>query len=127
MQQANRAYAEENLLALLELQLRAEQIDAAHLASVDRRRLEHYVIVLQEQVAELRSETRRMEDGFRAATGLPPGAGLQPHKADRMISAEGRRLRGELQLLRRQVKSLQDAEAVKAWLREERKGGLAGR
>ena len=37
MQQANQAYAEENLLALLELQLQAELIDAAHLASVDRR------------------------------------------------------------------------------------------
>ncbi|RYZ11082.1 MAG: J domain-containing protein, partial [Comamonadaceae bacterium] len=33
MQQANQAYADDNLLALLELQLQAEQIDAAHLAA----------------------------------------------------------------------------------------------
>ncbi|GAB3765035.1 J domain-containing protein [Ramlibacter monticola] len=121
MQHANLAYAEDNLLALLELQLQAEQIDAAHLASVDRRRLEHYVIVLQEQVADLQSETRRLEAGFRAATGLAAGSGLQPRKADRMISSEARRLRGELLSLRRQTKSLPDAEAIRAWLREQRR------
>ncbi|WP_330908899.1 J domain-containing protein [Ramlibacter sp.] len=121
MQQANQAYADENLLALLELQLQAEQIDAAHLASVDRRRLQHYVIVLQEQLAELQSEARRLESGFRAATGLAAGSGLQPRKADRVISSEAQRLRDELLLLRRQTRSLLDGENTKAWLREQRK------
>ena len=121
MQQANQAYAEENLLALLELQLQAEQIDAAHLASVDRRRLQHYVIVLQEQLADLQSETRRLEAEFRAATGLAAGSGMQPRKADRLITSEAQRLRSELLLLRRETKSLQDAQAMKAWLREQRK------
>jgi hypothetical protein len=121
MQQANQAYAEENLLALLELQLQAELIDAAHLASVDRRRLQHYVVVLQEQLADLQSETRRLEAEFRAATGLAPGAGLQARKADRIITSEAQRMRSELQLLRRQTRALLDVEAVKAWLREQRK------
>ena len=121
MQHANKAYAEENLLALLELQLQAEQIDAAHLASVDRRRLEHYVIVLQEQVADLQAETRHLEAGFRAATGLAAGTGLQSRKADRMITSEARRRRGELLSLRRQARSLPDADAIRAWLREQRR------
>lgn len=120
MQQANQAYAEEDLLALLELQLQAERIDAAHLASVDRRRLEHYVSVLEEQLADLQSETRRLEAGFREATGLPAGTGLQPRKADRMISSEAQRLRGELLLLRRQATSLPDVEALREWLRNQR-------
>lgn len=123
MQQANHAYAEQNLLALLELQLQAEQIDAAHLASVDRRRLQHYVDVLQEQLADLQSETRRLESEFREATGLAPGSGLQARKADRMISSEAQALRGDLQLLRRQAQglALADTEALKSWLREQRK------
>lgn len=123
MQQANQAYAEDNLLLLLELQLQAEQVDAAHLASVSRQRLQHYAIVLQDQVTELQSETRRLEAGFRAATGLPAGSGLQPRKADRMISAEAQRLRGDLLALRRQTRLLPDVEATKAWLREQRKAG----
>lgn len=121
MQQANRAYAEENLLGLLELQLQAEQIDAAHLAAVDRRRLQHYVTVLEEQLADLRSEIRRLEDDFRDATGLAPGAGLQPRKADRLISSEAQRLRGTLQALRRQMQWLLDADTLKEWLREQRR------
>jgi hypothetical protein len=119
MQQANQAYAEEDLLALLELQLQAEQIDAAHLGGADRRRLQHYVSVLEEQLADLQSETRRLEAAFREATGLPAGAGLQPRKADRMISSEAQRLRGELLLLRRQAKALLDVEAIKEWLRAQ--------
>lgn len=121
MQQANRAYAEQDLLGLLELQLQAERIDAAHLAGVDGRRLQHYIAVLQEQLADLQRETRRLEAEFREATGLPPGTGLQARKADRMISSEAQRLRSALLLLQRQVRSLRDADAIQAWLRQHRK------
>lgn len=121
MQQANQAYAEDNLLVLLELQLQAEQIDPAHLASADRRRLQNYVTVLQEQLAELQSETRRLEMEFREATGLAPGTGLQPRKADRVITSEAQRLRGALASLRREAKSLADLDTLKGWLREQRR------
>jgi hypothetical protein len=121
MQQANQAYAGRNLLALLELQLQAEQVDAAHLAAADERRVRHYVAVLQEQLADLQSETRRLEAEFRAAAGVAPGSGLQARKADRLISSDVQRLRGELLLLRRQTRMLLDVEAVKRWLREQRK------
>lgn len=122
MQQANEAYAAGNLLALMELQLQAEELDAAHLATVDPRRLGHFVTILQEQLADLQAEVRRLEADFRAAVGAPPGHGLQPRKADRLISAEAQALRGELGLLRRQVKALADIEATKDWLRAQRRG-----
>lgn len=122
MQQANQAYGEGNLLVLLELQLQAEQVDAGHLAAADQRRLQHYAEVLQEQLSQLQSEIRRLEAEFRAAVGLAPGAGLQPRKADRLISSQAQGLREELQLLRRQTSSLLDVEATRAWLRTQRKG-----
>ena len=121
MQEANDAHAAQNLLALLELQLQAEQMDANHLAAADRKRLQHYVTVLQEQLADLQSETRRLEAAFRAATGLPPGSGLQARKADRMISAEAQRLRSDLLALRRQTRSLLEEEDMREWLRALRK------
>lgn len=121
MQRANQAYAEGNLLALLELQLEAEQVDAARIAAADPRRLQHYVTVLREQLADLQSETRRLEAEFRAAAGIAPGAGLQPRKADRIVSSEVQRLRDEVLLLRRQTRSLSDLEATKRWLRDVRK------
>ena len=121
MQQANQAYAKQDLLALLELQLQAERMDAARLATGDRRRLQHYVVVLQAQLADLQSETRRLEAGFRDATGLPAGSGLQPRKADRIISSEAQRMRTELLMLRRQVQTLLDGDAVKGWLQAQRR------
>jgi hypothetical protein len=122
MQQANQAYEQRNLLALLELQLQAEQIDASHLRLANRQRLEHYVAVLQEQLAELQAETRRLESSFREATGAAPGSGLQARKADRLISSEAQRLRGDLLALRREARALLDVADLKAWLRAVRKG-----
>jgi cytochrome c5 len=121
MQQANQAYADGNLLALLELQLHAEQVNTGAPAAVDDRRLQHYIAVLQEQLAELQSETRRIEADFRADAGLAPGTGLQPRKAERATSAEAQRLREELLLLERQARLLADVDATKDWLRALRK------
>ena len=121
MQQANQAHADGNLLALLELQLQAEQVNTRGPAAADERRLGHYIAVLQEQLAELQTETRRIEAEFRADASLPPGAGLQPRKAQRVASAEVQRLRDELMLLQRQIRLLQDVDAAKDWLRALRK------
>lgn len=123
MQQANEAYAAGNLLALLELQLEAEQVDAANLAAANQQRLGHYILTLQEQLADLQAEARHLEAQFRAATGVAPGIGMQPRKADRLISSEAQRLRGELLLLRAQVRVLQDVCETKRWLRETAKPG----
>jgi hypothetical protein len=117
MQHANQAYASNNLLALLEMQLQAEQIDMARLASLDQRRLAHYITVLQEQLAELQQETRKLETWFRAAMGASPGSGMPARKADRMITAEAQRLRGDLELLAQQTKLLRDPDETKEWLR----------
>jgi hypothetical protein len=121
MQQANQAHAEGNLLALLELQVQAEQLDMAQLAPTDQRRLEHFVAVLQDQLARLQAETRALESAFREMAGLPAGSGLQPRKADRVISSEAQRLREELLLLRQQTRLLLDVEATREWLRELRR------
>ena len=64
MQSVNQAYANKDLLQLLELQLRFEQIDAEHLATVDDSRLQHYVKVLQDQSRELDMELAEVTEPF---------------------------------------------------------------
>jgi hypothetical protein len=122
MQQANEARAERDLLGLLELQLQAEQMHRGALGSVNRSRLEHYVTVLQEQLGDLQSEVRRLEANFRARTGLAPGFGLQPRKAERAITAKAQRLRGDVLALRQQVRLILAGEDTGVWLREIRTG-----
>lgn len=58
MQRANQAYEAQDLLALLSLQIELEQIDAAHLAGLADERVQHYNLVLQEQLDALRGEIR---------------------------------------------------------------------
>jgi hypothetical protein len=121
MQQANQAYEQRNLLALLELQVAAEELETANLPGLDERRVRHYITVLQDQLDELQAETRRLEASFRSAAGAGPGSGMQPRKADRLVSAEAQRLRADLQLLRRQTRLLLDVESTREWLREQRR------
>lgn len=120
MQQANRAYAEGDLLELLALQLQAAQVEAARRAGSDPKRLQHQVTLLEEQLAELRTDAQRLESSFRAATGASPGSGLAPHKADRLITALVQQLREEQVLLQRQAVLLRDVDSTRSWLRQVR-------
>ncbi len=120
MQEVNQAYANGDLLALLELQLRIEQIDATHMANLDTRRLKHYIKVLAEQLDELRKETLRVEAEFRMDFGLERGWGLNPLKLGNLLQRELRSLRAELAQARQQARVFEDPPATKRWLKAER-------
>src|SRR5690606_40850023 len=73
------------------LQLRIEQIDTAHLASLDPERLAHYNQVLREQLAELDEEVARLCAPFELVGSA--GRGVTPADADRSIDrSEERRV-----------------------------------
>ena len=88
MQQVNRAYAANDLLTLLELQLRIEQVDASHIANASAQRLKHYNKVLSEQVAELKGEIARVESGFCFEFGAEPRWGINPRKLGGVLEAD---------------------------------------
>ncbi len=56
MKRVNQAYQNEDLLALLSLQIEVEQIDIEHLAALPEQRLRHYNHVLKEQIRTLETE-----------------------------------------------------------------------
>jgi hypothetical protein len=93
MQQANQAYANNDLLTLLELQLRIEQVDAGHLAQADAQRIKHYNKVLTEQLGEIKNELDRVEMGFRMDFDLEPGWGLKPQKLGLLLQQRQRELK----------------------------------
>ncbi|CAM4151630.1 J domain-containing protein [Roseateles saccharophilus] len=120
MQRVNQAYAASDLLALLELQLQIEQIDASHIASASAQRLKHYNKVLSEQLAELRAEVDHVEMQFRFEFGLEPGWGLKPGKLGSVLDQHSRELRAELSQQQRDLRMLSDTAATKRWLKRER-------
>ena len=120
MQKANQAYAANDLLALLELQLQVEQVDAGHIGSASAQRVRHYNKVLAEQLEELKDEIDRVEIGFRMDFGLEPGLGLNPKKLLGSIEAQAKDMRAGLALRRQELRKLDDRVGMKRWLKRQR-------
>ena len=73
MQQANQAYARNDLLTLLTMQLDLEQIDSQHLAGLSDARLLHYNQVLREQLQALQQEVEAFAMPFVMPLVMPFG------------------------------------------------------
>ena len=121
MQRVNQAYAANDLLALLELQLQVEQIDASHIANAGAARLKHYNKVLDEQLAELRLEIDRMEMEWCMEFGMDPLQPVHPRKLQMLLDEEARLCRAELAQLQRKTRMLADPAATRRWLKQQRK------
>jgi hypothetical protein len=121
MQKVNQAYAANDLLTLLELQLQIEQVDASHIASASTQRLKHYNKLLAEQLTELKHEVDRVEGGFRMDFGLEMGWGLKPNKLMTFIEEGTQHLRAELAAQQRERRLLEDKAATKRWLKRQQR------
>jgi hypothetical protein len=121
MAQVNEAYDRGDLLALLELQLRIEQVDADHLARADTQRLKHYNKVLAEQLEELRLELEVVETGFQMDFGLDPFERLEPKRLGKLLESEAAQLRAALATVQRETKTFADPAATRRWLKTQRR------
>jgi hypothetical protein len=106
MQRANQAYAGDDLLALLALQIEIEQIDASHLAQASDTRIAHFNEVLKEQLAALQAETDACAAPILYA--LPLFSTADEVAADHAFNARVARLRAFRRQLERDAKALAD-------------------
>ncbi len=122
MQRANQAYARDDLLALLSLQLEIEQIDAEHAARVTSQRARQFNLLLSEQLQELKQALELRQAVFGEGYALPPherpsakmlGTLLQRLKLDAEV--DSRDLRSDLRQL------AGGKPAVRAWLKQARR------
>lgn len=122
MQKANQAYAANDLLALLELQLQIEQVDASHIANASAERVRHYNKVLAEQLAELKNETEAVQLDFEMRFTLDLPGQVAPSQLGRIADEEVRQIRATLLALQRDRRTVEgDRAAIKAWLKRERR------
>jgi len=117
MQRVNSAYSNNDLLALLELQLEIEQIDQAMINSISEDRLKHYNKVLKEQSAELQQELDMVEMSFRAHFDFPPYGALSPTMAFTMLERDIAQIQQDIAGLKDDVELLQDPKNLKKWLK----------
>ncbi len=117
MQRVNQAYAANDLLTLLGLQLEIEQIDAAHLASVSPQRLAHYNQILREQITDLEIEMESCVLPFRDMIEVSRDFALTPAAVDRRLSAELAELRETVRVLEEDLVAFRDPDRLRATLK----------
>jgi hypothetical protein len=120
MQRVNDAYANNRLLDLLQLQLEAEQIDPAQLASLSAERLKHYNHVLAEQLEELQHEVAVTEGAFMVEFHLHPLQQLKPAGLMDELRRQVAHLTMDIHQLRLQLELLDELPTLKRWLKTQR-------
>lgn len=128
MQRVNVAYEAKDLLLLLELQLRFEQVDPTKVDTIAEDRLRHYNAILDEQARQLDDELRELELPYRMALELSPSARLSPERVVQQIRVDAEMLRARVALVRGDTVAFQDIKQLKAWLGMLRSAaGIRGR
>ena len=121
MQHANTAYQAGDLLALLELQLKIEQIDPAHLSGLPNERLVHYNHVL---AGQLQSIKRELADLLTPIAGFMGYGRAQLAEDDlrRTLDQEYGELRKLVRATEADVASFRDIDVLKRRLRTYKVG-----
>ena len=121
MQRVNVAYAANDMLGLLELQLEVEQIDQASLANLSDERIKQYNKVLNEQLSELESEIA----GFEEVAAIEMNADIYevvtPVALMRTLDSGIADLRSRIATIDQDLQSLGDVKLLKVWIKGLRK------
>ncbi|MFO1251794.1 MAG: J domain-containing protein [Inhella sp.] len=117
MQRVNAAYAKEDLLALLGLQLEIEQIDADHLQRATEAQIRHFNAVLQEQLEELRAELLAQARRFCAEFELQPDREPDPKHLLFHLTEARNAWQRELFDVERDLQALVARDSTKRWVK----------
>jgi hypothetical protein len=121
MQQINRAYATNDLLTLLEAQLRLQLIDPDHASKISGQRLQQFNRLLAQQLETAKSELRSLQDAFRGDHSLQHGRAINPRELHLVSQRRARELRAHIQQQKRFLEVLANKGSTKRWLKEQRR------
>ena len=113
MKELNQAYAERDLLRLLELQIRVEQIDDETLKGLDEDRLRHYIHVLEERAGRLQEELVALVQPFALSLGDAGPRGLMPDAVARALEADIRDLKDGIRAIEQDLVRFRDVRILK--------------
>ena len=120
MQKVNQAYAANDLLTLLEVQLQIEQIDLDAVRRIDSKQIKRYNRLLAEQLEQIDDEIEHIKISFCFDFGMDPNQRLNPNRLGAMIEAETRSLRACTAEQALDVRRLADRAATRRWLKQQR-------
>ena len=115
MQRVNQAYNQGDLLELLNIQFQIEQIDTNYLTSLSDKRIDHYIQVLREQLAELKAELTSLWMPYRRL--VPYTQKIKPAHVDKAMNAEIKQLEMDLQQADIDLDAFRDAKQLAAFIK----------
>lgn len=119
MKEINTAYERRDLLALLQLQLRAELADGEMVSSLARDKVAALTVLLKERADVLTRELRDIERQTLAEFELPAYATLTAASLKRHMVAQKQELQLDIVMMKKDYLRVQDDAEFKRWLREQ--------
>ncbi|MES2941396.1 MAG: hypothetical protein V4772_00850 [Pseudomonadota bacterium] len=119
MVEVNIANEKKDLLALLQLQLKVEQIDPETVSAMAEDKLRHFNRVLKEQAKSLETELRQAEFMFRSEFDLSYGV-INPRALEISIRQTVRGMEQAIRDMKDDLAQIQDDKGLKAWVKSLR-------
>lgn len=119
MSEANAAYDRRDLMALLQLQLRASLADGQTVAKLARDKIAALTALLKERADVLQRELALAEQQLRVESGLQPYAALSEGGLRRHLAEQQAQLQYTIGQMQRDLRTIGDDAAFKRWLREQ--------
>lgn len=120
MQRLNQAYQNDDLLALLELQLEIGQLDQAGIAGMAEERIRDYNSLFAAQLQQVEQSLAVLVDDFTARYGFYDGRAPQPQRLDTLLAQIKRQMQEEIRACADDRAAVRSADTLKQWLRRER-------
>lgn len=115
MQRVNQAYDQVDLLELLNIQLEIEQIDADHLTNLPTERIEHYLKILREQLAEVKAEIESLLAPYHSL--VPYMQKIRPAHVDKAMDIQIAQLEMDIYQAGIDLEAFQDAKQLAAFIK----------
>ncbi len=119
MKDANAAYERRDLLALLQLQLKAELVDNHKISNLAKEKLAALTNLLKERVVVLTHELYRIEHQAIAEFDLPMYAPFSAASLKRQLASQQQQLEGDIEAMKNDLAKVPDDRYFKHWLREQ--------
>lgn len=119
MKDANAAYERRDLLALLQLQLRADLADGDKVATMAKEKLAAMTTLLKERVAVLNRELYAVEWQAVEEFGLPPYATFSEASLKRQLVTQQQDLQADIAMMQLDLQRVRDDAHLKRWLKQQ--------
>ena len=121
MQRINQAYAANDLLTLLEVQIQLGQSDPDQIGKMSSQRLKQYNKLLAQQLEEAKAKLRQLEAAFREDFDLDTTSKISADNLNLVIQRQARAIRAEIARQKEFLSLLSNKAAIKRWLKDQRR------